>query len=83
MQFPVYGDMISVKNLKECLNQLDDNDRLLSDKLGSLLICKLEKFDNGNLKDVKIERVINFFYEEIISLERCKQMNKRDDYDGN
>lgn len=83
MQVPVYGDMISVKNLKKCLEGLDDDMYLLPTKYGDLCICKLEKFTGqfeGRLKDIKIENVISFFYEEVISNERYKQMNERENF---
>ena len=69
MQIPVYGNVISIKNLKKCLEELDENDYLLVDDHKNLAICKLEYFPKergGRLKEVKSDHIINFFSEEIL-----------------
>lgn len=76
MQFPVIGDMISVKNLKECLNQLDDNDYIKPGFDSNLVIIKLEYFPEekgGRIKDYKCDLMINLFYEEIWKTKRYQE----------
>ena len=82
MQVPVYGNMISVKNLKKCLSQLNDDRYLIVDKYGNLAICKIEKFENGNIKELKSKFLINFYSEEIMSQENFKE-NLKSEYGNN
>lgn len=67
MQVPVYGNVISIKRLKELLNELDDDLYLIPNDYKHLSILKLTYFENGNLKDVLSDSTIHLYSEEIIS----------------
>lgn len=83
MQIPVYGNVISVKRLKELLNELDDDLYLIPNDYKHLSILKLTYFENGNLKDVLSDSMIHLFTEEIISnetFEEWKRSEREDRY---
>lgn len=85
MQIPVYGNVISVKRLKEILNELDDDLYLIPNDYKHLSILKLSYFENGNLKDVKSDSMIYLFTEEIVSNKTFDEWKKseREDKWGN
>lgn len=58
MQVSVFGDMISVKNMKEILKQLDDDNYLIVDKFKNLAIMKRDYFSGTGT-------FIDFYLEEI------------------
>ena len=73
MQLPLIGNGITVKNLKNIINQLDDSTILSVDNHKNLVVLEKDRIYES-------DTYIDLYYEEVRSYKALREAMKDDDY---